>query len=110
MHLADKHSNPKSHLEAMDILLIMQNEVPVEVAETVVPFELTSLNTAAPTYDLVGVTQHLSNTLLGGHYTALCRSSADGCVYSCNDTKIAAAQFPSRPSSSPYLLMYRQKG
>lgn len=93
---------------AIDSLLIVQNRVPVQLSETVTPTELTSNDTAAPTYDLVGATQHLGNTLQRGHYTALCRSAFDGGYYSCNDTSIAAETFSGRPSSSPYLL--RQRG
>ena len=59
-------------------------------------------------YKLAAVTNH-SGSMGGGHYTAQCRSAADGGWYTCNDSSVVQARTVGGPSRAPYLLLYRRQ-
>lgn len=61
-----------------------------------------------PVYKLSAVTNH-SGSLAGGHYTAQCRSVLDDKWYNCNDSSVGEDKCIEGPSSSAYVLFYRQQ-
>ena len=61
-----------------------------------------------PVYNLSAVTNH-SGSMAGGHYTAQCRSVLDDDWYDCNDSSVRPDKYVEGPSSSAYVLFYRQQ-
>ena len=88
--------------------LVLQDTVPVCAPQILVPSELSSSDTVAPIYDVLGITNHTGSLHLG-HYTATCRCALDGSWYRCNDKIISKTTLSLRHSSQPYIMMYRQR-
>lgn len=61
-----------------------------------------------PLYRLAAVNNH-SGSMAGGHYTAQCRSVLDEKWYDCNDSSVREDKYVKGPSSSAYVLFYRQQ-
>ncbi|KAK9809909.1 hypothetical protein WJX72_001429 [[Myrmecia] bisecta] len=66
-------------------------------------------NIRKPVYDLIAISHH-SGSLGGGHYTAQCKSAADGRWLDFNDSFVSGYAEPRGTSSSAYVLFYRQRG
>ncbi|XP_055876421.1 uncharacterized protein LOC106075636 isoform X2 [Biomphalaria glabrata] len=58
-------------------------------------------------YDLLGVSNHYGN-MMGGHYTAYCRSPVDGVWREFNDNKVTNLEGPIATKEA-YLLFYQRK-
>ncbi|KAH9513173.1 Ubiquitin carboxyl-terminal hydrolase 31 [Bulinus truncatus] len=58
-------------------------------------------------YDLLGVSNHYGN-MMGGHYTAYCRSPVDGVWREFNDNTVINLKGPI-PTKEAYLLFYQRK-
>lgn len=59
------------------------------------------------TYDLLGVSNHYGN-MMGGHYTAFCRSPVDGQWREFNDAKVTVLDGPIATREA-YLLFYQRR-
>jgi len=93
------------------------NETRKEKLDTKVEFPLTGLNIDHYVvnkhkenliYDLIGVCNHYGS-LMGGHYTANCKSFRDGKWYCFDDTCVTPVSPESVQSESAYVLFYQRR-
>ena len=57
-------------------------------------------------YKLTAVISHFGS-MGGSHYTAQCRSTANGGWFTCNDSNAVQARTVDGPSRAAYLLLYK---
>ncbi|XP_063842463.1 ubiquitin carboxyl-terminal hydrolase 31-like isoform X2 [Scylla paramamosain] len=60
-------------------------------------------------YDLYGVCYHHGKDMQGGHYTAVCKNTADNRWYSFDDSKVEAASEDQVVSPDAYILFYQRR-
>ncbi|XP_050685922.1 ubiquitin carboxyl-terminal hydrolase 31-like isoform X1 [Eriocheir sinensis] len=60
-------------------------------------------------YDLYAVCYHHGKDMQGGHYTAMCKNTADNRWYSFDDSKVEAASEDQVVSPDAYILFYQRR-